>query len=403
VISRAVLGLVLIVSCAHALVHVYELSLPSVEQLIAVEYFPSASPREADQGKMATGWLAFAWRLPFGGAALLAGWLVDRYGARRMLAVYLLGCGVCCLAAGITLPLPALFVVMFLMGLAASVYHPAGLALISFETNPVNRPRAWGLHGIFGSAGIGVAPFLAGAVLAVAPSWRTYYQVLAVPGLLLGGVFVGMMLRRPGRDVPRAEAAGGTAQQIDDATDWRSFFTLTGVAALMGFIYASVLSFLPRYMDGAGLSLGGIEARSARNYLAGGALLLGCIGQYLAGRFARPGRLELQLAGIAATTGPLLYWMAVAESWQRPLAAGLFSLVHFMHQPVYNSLIAKYTPRRRRSLSYGFSFTMGFGIGSFGAPFAGSRERMDVFATLAVLALLAGLLSLCLRRTGQAH
>ena len=33
--SRTLLRLVLFISCAHALVHVYELAYPSVEQLIA--------------------------------------------------------------------------------------------------------------------------------------------------------------------------------------------------------------------------------------------------------------------------------------------------------------------------------------------------------------------------------
>ena len=39
-IARTTLSLVLLVSFAHALVHVYEQSLPSVEQRIAAEYFP---------------------------------------------------------------------------------------------------------------------------------------------------------------------------------------------------------------------------------------------------------------------------------------------------------------------------------------------------------------------------
>ena len=38
--ARSTLTLVLLVSCAHAMVHIYELSFPGVEQQVAGDYFP---------------------------------------------------------------------------------------------------------------------------------------------------------------------------------------------------------------------------------------------------------------------------------------------------------------------------------------------------------------------------
>jgi hypothetical protein len=79
------------------------------------------------------------------------------------------------------------------------------------------------------------------------------------------------------------------------------------------------------------------------------------------------------------------------------VAAGLFSVVHFMHQPLINSLVAKYSPRRRRSLCYGFSFAMGLGVGSFGARFAGySAGDLKTYGTLAAVAVAATGLGLLL-------
>ncbi len=175
-LSRSTLRLVLIVSCAHALVHIFELALPSVEMLMAEDY---------GVGKSTMGLLSTYWRLPWGFGALGAGWLVDRVGSQRMLAVYLLGCAATCCLVGLTLPLPWLFVVMFTMGAFASIYHPAGLALISHATTLENRPRALGLHGIFGSAGIGSAPFLAALLLTLGFTWQQYYFGLAAAGLVL--------------------------------------------------------------------------------------------------------------------------------------------------------------------------------------------------------------------------
>lgn len=100
-------------------------------------------------------------------------------------------------------------------------------------------------------------------------------------------------------------------------------------------------------------------------------LLCGCIGQYLAGRLARNRLLEIQITLICLANTPFLVWMAYATGSMRFVVASLFSIVHFMNQPIYNSLIAKYTPNARRSLCYGFSFMMGFGVGGLGAPLAG--------------------------------
>ncbi|MCA9068794.1 MAG: hypothetical protein KDA84_07720, partial [Planctomycetaceae bacterium] len=81
--SSTTFRLVLLVSFAHALVHAFEVSLSSVEQLIAVDF---------EVTKEATGFLGTVWRIPFGGGALLAGWLADRYGSKRLLLTFLGGC-----------------------------------------------------------------------------------------------------------------------------------------------------------------------------------------------------------------------------------------------------------------------------------------------------------------------
>ena len=68
-----------------------------------------------------------------------------------------------------------------------------------------------------------------------------------------------------------------------------------------------------------------------------------------------------------------------------------------MHQPLYNSLVAKYVPRRRRSLCYGLSFSLSFGLGSFGPTFAGyAKSDLVNFGTLSGLLVLAGVMSLVL-------
>jgi predicted MFS family arabinose efflux permease len=129
-------------------------------------------------------------------------------------------------------------------------------------------------------------------------------------------------------------------------------------------------------------------------------LVLGCIGQYTAGYFARAEKLERQLFWVSLANAPLLVCMALADGPMRPIAAGAFSIVHFMHQPIYNSLIAKYSTSSRRSLAYGFSIAIGLGLGGIGAALVGyARTQHVAFLSLAGVAILSATLAQILIRT----
>jgi MFS family permease len=382
--SRQVLRLVLLVSCAHALVHVYELSLPSVEQNIGAEYMVDTR---------ITGLLGNTWRLPWGLCAILAGWLADRYGSRRLLIIYLVGCGATALAAAWARNLPTLFVSMFAMGAFASIYHPAGLAIISNAAGPRDRTMALGYHGIFGSAGIALAPFLAATVLGLDATWRTFYLILVVPGVALAIVLY-RLLPEPTRK-QRIEAL---ADEDERPTAWRQYLLLVTAGTLGGFVYSAFLNFLPRYLAGDPASgLTAADVGSSGAYWTAGVLVVGIGGQYLAGHLGRFGHLERMLVIVIAASVPFLAAMSIAGGPWRIVAATAFVFVHFMQQPIYNSLLADYASPQRRSIAYGFSNTMAFGLGSFGAGFAGfALVEIGIaatYATLAVVTIIGSLIS----------
>jgi len=388
------LRLVLLVSCCHALVHIYELSFASVEQLVAAEYHVDTD---------VTGPLGTCLRMPFGLGALAAGWLAGHFGAKRLLLVYLAGCSGAALLAAFVPNLAGMFVAMFLLGSFASIYHPAGLGLISHHTDAENRPMALGYHGILGSLGIAAAPFLAAFVLDSGATWQQYYLILAVPGLVLGGL---LMLRLSREDEPsHPDAQNKPLPPEEDAARWGAYVLLLVIAGSSGFVYHAVLNFLPRYLRGAGIQFAQTEAIAADNYLTGVVLFVGILGQYTAGRIARPKTLEPILAASFAGVAASLFGMALAEGHWRIWAAAGFALLFFMHQPIFNSLVAKYVPRRRRSFAYGISFTMGFGFGSLGSTYMGfglreaapahvllSQEQV-AYLTLAAIALWVSLLA----------
>ena len=123
-------------------------------------------------------------------------------------------------------------------------------------------------------------------------------------------------------------------------------------------------------------------------------LLVGMAGQYMGGHFSdkrRKTRLYLVFNLICL---PFMVLIGLTSGMTVVVIAAVFSLFHFANQPVENSLIAQYTPSRLRSRSYGLKFFLTFGLGSFGAGFAGYIS--DHFAFDTVFFALSGALVLVL-------
>ncbi len=384
--SPQVLRFIFVISLTHALVHTYELAWPSIEQEASSAFFPDDGLR----AKEMSGWLAGIWRMLFGGGSLLVGLLITRNSATRWLIYYLVGCGVCSMLAGLSQDIVGLGMSLAGVGAFASIYHPAGLGIISDRTAPDQRPMALGIHGILGSLGIAIAPFAAAVWLSSGGTWRTYLIGLGIPGFLLA-VIVGR-LRGKEAQMNRATPAR------DDEFEMQPWLLLliSSIAAIQGFVYSAQLSFLPRYLsqgpawspspDWAPWLFAQDSPSVQGNFLAATALLLGCVGQWTSGYFARHRLLEKQLILVLALNTPFLIWMGFASAGWRVVAAGGFALVHFMYQPVYNSLVAKHVSGRFRSFAFGASFAISLGLGSLGAVYAGRfQSDQHLFVSLAVV------------------
>ena len=113
--------------------------------------------------------VAFPGYLLFGVLAPLAGLAADRWGEGRLLTLCLLLIGAGLLGAGLA-PSPLLLGVgLAVVGAGASIYHPAGLALISQGVRA--RGRALGSNGVWGNLGIAGAPLCAGALALLGCVW----------------------------------------------------------------------------------------------------------------------------------------------------------------------------------------------------------------------------------------
>jgi len=422
--DRAITGLVML---AHAAVHTYELSLPLLLLVWEVEFASLSLPLlgEFPVTAFVLGAVLTAGYAPFGVGALPGGVLADAYGSKRLIVGCLVGMGVA--FAGLALAPSLLWVAfaLFVWGVAASVYHPAGLSLISKGVE--ERGSAFAYHGVAGNLGIAVGPLVTAVLLFVLGDWRVVVGLLAVPALV-GAVAAARVsvdetaavAAADGGDADGedARATGSVASLGEFLADSRVLFASAfvlafGVAMLSGLYYRGVLTFLPDLL-GQFPSLRPIEIAGyprplePQQYFYSGLLMVGVLGQYVGGKASDRIPVELGLvAGYTALAVLALLFLPVATLGLGPLmlVGALLGFSLFVVQPFYQATIAEYTPAEARGLSYGYTYLGVFGVGALGGALAGFvltvANPPALFLVLAVLAGLAGLCGLALYRRSR--
>jgi len=126
--------------------------------------------------------LALAWAL----SSILIGRISDTFGRRKVLIpsliVFSLLAGVSGLATGIT----SLLMIRAVMGIAEGAFTTTSIATNAEVSHPLRRGRNMGIQlGFFPLLGLGLAPIIATQLLAVVPSWRWVFAIVAVPGFVL--------------------------------------------------------------------------------------------------------------------------------------------------------------------------------------------------------------------------
>ncbi|TKX47089.1 MFS transporter [Halorubrum sp. SD690R] len=397
---------------SHGLVHTYELSIPILLTVWVGEFSTTA----AALGVVVT--LGYGL---FGVGALPGGILVDCFGSKPLILACLAGMAGSFLAVSLAPTLPVLAVAVAIWGLTASVYHPAGLSLLS--TSVDQRGTALGYHGIGGNLGIALGP-LATALLLLAFDWRLVTAALALPAVAVAayGVTVDVDAAlssadpEPGASAadggPNGDSTGGASGDVSlssVATDTRiliagGFLLVFAFVTFSGLYYRTFLTFLP---DLLGDVLGGLvdlqlvdpespyaDQFDAGRYLYVAVLTVGVFGQFLGGRIADrvpPERGLMALMGVLSAlallfipaTGAVATFVAVSLA----LGVALFTV-----QPLSQATVAAYSPSEARGLSFGYTYVGIFGIGALGSTLAGTiltrAGPSELFVVLAIIAAL---------------
>ncbi|MBW6398743.1 MFS transporter [Roseomonas sp. HJA6] len=101
-----------------------------------------------------------------------AGWLADRFGHARMMAVFYLGIGASAVGAGLVNGPAGMGVALGAIGLFGAIYHPVALAWATMAVPAAVRGRVMGWIGIAGSIGVALAAVIAGGLAELAGARR---------------------------------------------------------------------------------------------------------------------------------------------------------------------------------------------------------------------------------------
>ncbi len=375
--ERKMLGML---TGAHVLDHLIEGTVPPLIPLLMAAF-------GADYFQMGLVVTVFAYA--FGMGAFPAGILVDRVGPQRLLRIFLFGSGLICLAVLPVGNLVSFGIIMGLLGLLGSLYHPAGNTLVSLGMR--RRGRVFGINGIAGSLGTAAAPLLA-AWLGSRLGWKAPHLVFGSLALLMGLYTLGVPPVSRDEDKPENPGApdGGRSPLAHLV-----FFYASCAFAGMG--SRGVLTFLPTYLGRSLAVPGGLDQITLGGVAATFTLATGSLGQYISGRLVDKRRPDLLYTGTLFLSSLSVLLLAAGRGPLLVLGAMGYAFFTFGYQPMQNMVVGSLLPPRRHGLGYGLLAFTGFGVGSLAAALAGwladHRGLSSLFFVMSLCYALAGLMA----------
>lgn len=307
--------------------------------------------------------LSFWMYLLFGITALPWGIIADRWSARRLFLIYYFGAGVSGLAAAIWINDPFRFsFALAMLGFFSGIYHPVGLGMISKKIKRISIGMAY--NGMFGNLGLASAPLLTGLLTWL---WGPRAAYIALGILNLFGVVLIFIL-------PKTRSAKSYKKDPEDENGLLgAFLILLVIMMLGGVVYRGATVILPTYFElknqaifqwissiiGIGISKN-LVATSVASFI----YIVGMMGQYTGGRVAERFDLRICYFVFHAITIPAAIFMAHATDLPLVALAMIYFFFLLGMQPIENTLVASFTPKKLHHSAYGSKFVLTFGVGA---------------------------------------
>ena len=359
---------------SHGLVHLFEGVLPPLIPLMITEF---------NTDYFHLGLVVTVFFYAFGLGSLPSGILADKFGPRRLVSIYLFGAS---LSAIFVWPVSTLWsygIIMGVIGMFCSTYHPAANTLISL--NMANKGSAFGVHGIAGSLGVAAVPALSAFIGSIF-GWRAPHILCGLMGIFLGIYSLNVTEHR----IYSSEKSAGQTQSA--GIDRKSLLTIIVFflsTMALGLTYKGIMTFLPTYMGTrVNLTIMNLNAVTLGGTFATLALASGAVGQYLAGRLVDRYSAERLYLGAVFIGMICVFVMSFSTNVLLVISAVIYAFFYFSTQPVQNYLISHYLPEKRHGVGYGIQFFLTFGVGSTAAAISGYiADRLGLEAVFLFMGL----------------
>lgn len=288
------------------------------------------------------------------------GYLVDHFGARRILLAGLTLGGVALILLGLHLSYASLIACAVLLGLANSVYHPADYAILAEHMDEARMGRAFSIHTFAGFLGGAVAPAIVAALVTLSGG----AGALIASGAI--GVAVALLLivmNIPDAGAHKKKPGGESAPK--QAVITPALITLTALFMLLSLSVAGINNFgVVALMSGYGASYS--AANIALTAFLGASAIGVLAGGFLADHTERHG--YVAAACFAANAAiVLLIALVTLPGWALTATMATAGFLSGVIAPSRDMLVRNAAPAGAAGRAFGIVST-GFNLGGIVSP-----------------------------------
>jgi len=358
-----------LVGLAHGTSHFFHMLLPPLFPLFVRDF----GVTYAQLGLVVTTFFVVS-----GIGQALAGFLVDRVGARPVLFAAMACFAAAAILASMAQGQGGLLLAAALAGLGNSPFHPVDFTILNKRVSQPRLGHAFSVHGISGNLGWAIAPIFQLAIVQATGSWRLALLACAAWALLVLALLVWQ--RRAVDDRSAVSATTSAAKGADAGTF--AFLRLPSVWLCFSFFFFSTaaLSAIQSFA-GPSLSMMYDLPVSTTAYVVTGYMVAGALGILVGGFLAvRAARLE-RVIGACLAVAALLLALVGSGALPAMLAMVATALAGFgvgLAGPSRDMLIKRASPPGATGRVYGTVYSgldIGFALAApvFGAILDGGR------------------------------
>ena len=330
-----------LLNMGHLLTHYLVLIFPTVA-LFLVKPWGMSYPQLLKLGSFGA--------LMYGVGVLPSGWVADKLGRAKVMAIFFFGSALACVAAGMSQSPFALMVAVGFIGLFSAIYHPVGLSIIYGLSKKSGRLLA--VNGVYGNFGLAIAAVCT-SFFATQLGWRWAF---IIPGIVcfITGLFY---LKGFKAYINNSSITRQNISSTEQVNMKAIFACILVVAACGGLAFNSLTTGLPKILSVEEslkayslVQIGGIA--TAVLFVASLAQLV--VGELLH-RFAAE-KLLLVIVAVQAITFAIMAVFPISL-----VVLGVCVFFNMAQLPINDFIIGKHAHDKWRSLFYALKYTLSLG------------------------------------------